>query len=160
MAAVVPFLLALLFRILAGFIPLSILALSLVITSCSSYPSTSLGASYSVPPISRPTNLDYRAFGIPGQWDNTGILVAHDRIKSRLLSDMRLMMQFGYNSRVFQVTNQANETEFWLVAEGFAGRESARQAILKMAKTGLWRGALSLVSLPDVETENRVATRR
>jgi len=160
MAAVVPFLFALFLRLIAGVIPLSVLALLSLATGCSSYQSRSADASYSVPPLNRSAQLDYREFGIPGQWDDTGILISHNRVKSRLLADMRLLMQFGYSTRVFKVTNQVNETEFWLVAEGFAGREDARQAIRKMADSGLWLGELSLVSLPGEAGDTQVATRQ
>lgn len=158
--AAAPFLFALFTRLIAVSVPLSCVALLSLTTGCSSYQPRSAGTFYSVPPINRSAQLDYREFGIPGQWDDTGILISHNRVKSRLLADMRLLMQFGYSTQVFKVTNQMNETEFWLVAEGFAGREDAHQAIRRMADSGLWLGELSLVSLPGNVNETRVATRQ
>ena len=153
------YIVAIVLRVLAGIIPLSILVFISLLTACSNHHYVDSAERYSVPPKKDLQPRNYRDFGIPSQWDQTGILVSQAKVKSRLMADMRLLMQSGFSCRIFKVTTQADALEYWLVADDFDNRLQARQAIKKITESGLWRGALSLVALPVIDPGEQVAVR-
>lgn len=147
------------FRCLVSFIPLSLLIALSLISGCAQQP-VSQSLDYSLPPATKAqAAFDYRDFGMATAEGDIALLVAVDRLPQQLSARARLLMQLGFEHRIVAVKNQLGAEEYWLLAQGYSGREQARRAVRTLQNTGLWSTPVSLVALPFTDGASQVAGR-